>query len=599
MAVETRADRSPPLFGVVGWHNSGKTTLLVRLIAALGARGYVVSTVKHAPHVFDVDQPGKDSYRHRDAGAREVLVASSQRWALMHELRGAPEPSLNDLVARLGPADLVLVEGFKAVSLPKLEVYRSGISEGQPLAASDARIVAIATDLDRTSEVFSAFDKPVFGLADIEDITTQLSKDGSGGALLEISAALETLRRKCQPMVGQTTIKLGKSLGRILSEDVVSTRDVPPADNSAVDGYAVNHADLSGDCEVELPVTGRAAAGNPLGRQVNSGEAIRIFTGAPMPGGTDTVLMQEDGRLIMSDGGGEYGRIAVPPGLERGDNARTRGEDVAAGSRILKAGRRLRPQDIGLAASIGLAQIPVYNPLRVAVFSTGDEVSEPGANLATGGIYDANRYAMIAMLNGLTCEITDLGILPDDQNTIAKSMADAVGDHDLILTSGGVSVGEEDHVRGAVEQIGKLEFWRLAIKPGRPIAMGEISTGRKQNKQVPFIGLPGNPAAMMVTFLRIARPAILALSGATDLDPVLFRVSAGFEHKKKPGRREFVRARLNRTKDGELVADKFGRAGAGILTSFVETDGLVELPEEQTQLRVGDTVEFLPFSEVM
>jgi len=302
--------------------------------------------------------------------------------------------------------------------------------------------------------------------------------------------------------------------------------------------------------------------------------------------------MQEDCDVAETLGDGSPSQITIPPGLRRGDNARARGEDICVGATVLTAGHRLRPQDIGVAASLGLTTLSVYRPLRVAVFSTGDEVHDPGTDLPPGGIYDANRYCLLSLLQGLGCQTTDLGILPDTAMTILTALSNAAPQQDLILSSGGVSVGDEDHVRQVISQLGGITFWRLNIKPGRPVGMGEIGT-------TPFIGLPGNPAAMMVTFLRIARPAILALGGASYAPPTMFRVTSSFDHKKKAGRREYLRARLVSAPATMPVAEKFSRSGAGILTSFVDADGLVELPETVTHLKAGEPVDFLPFSELL
>jgi molybdopterin molybdotransferase len=414
----------------------------------------------------------------------------------------------------------------------------------------------------------------------------QLSDDcfAFGGPLMSTAAALDLLAERTAPVVGSENVDLRQARDRILAEDVVATRDVPPTDNSAVDGYAVHYDDLDTQAETRLPVKGRAAAGHALGRDAGRGEAIRIFTGAAMPEGCDTVVMQED---CTVDGD----EVIIAAGLKRGANRRRAGEDIEAGKTILGRGRRLRPQDIGLAAAVGRGELPVYRPLRVAVFSTGDELHDPGDDPPFGGIYDSNRYNLVALLEGLGCVVSDLGILRDRLEVIRDALAAAAADHDLIVTSGGMSVGEEDHVKTAVEALGSLYFWRLAIKPGRPLGLGQI-------RGVPFVGLPGNPVAMMVTFLRIARPVILRLGGRADLAPNIFRVPAGFAHKKKAGRREWVRARLVADGEGGLVASKFPREGAGILSSMVEADGLVELPEDLVRLEPGTVVDFLPFNEV-
>ncbi|MCZ6522888.1 MAG: molybdopterin molybdotransferase MoeA [Alphaproteobacteria bacterium] len=415
---------------------------------------------------------------------------------------------------------------------------------------------------------------------------TQLSNDcfAFGGDLLTTTAALELLAERVSPVTEIERVALGEALDRVLAEDLVAEVSVPPHDNSAVDGYAVRFDDLEAEAETRLAVLGRTAAGHPLGRPLESAEAVRIFTGAVMPEGADTVFMQED---VSVDGD----HVVLPPGLKRGANRRHAGEDVAAGATVLVRGHRLRPQDVGLAASVGRTELVVHRRLRVAVFSTGDEVREPGEPLPPGAIYDANRYLLMSLMRSLAGSVTDLGILPDEAGEVRAALDEAARDHDLLITSGGVSVGEEDHVKAAVEALGSLYLWRLAIKPGRPIALGQV-------KAVPFVGLPGNPVAAMVTFLRFARPLILRLGGCTQVDPVLYRVRAEFSHSKKANRREWVRARLETGGDGALVARKFERQGAGILSSLVESDGLVELPEEMTRLRSGTMVDFLPFSEV-
>lgn len=414
----------------------------------------------------------------------------------------------------------------------------------------------------------------------------QLSDDcfAFGGALMTTAEALALLSERLDVVVGEEEAALAEAEGRVLAADVVSGRPVPPHDNAAVDGYAVRFDDLSPDGETRLPLAGRIAAGDAPSAPARPGRAARIFTGAPMPEGADTVLMQEDCRE-------EDGRVVVPPGIGRGANRRLAGEDVAAGATILAAGTRLRPQEIGLAASVGLGRLPVRKRLRVALFSTGNEIRDAGEALPPGCVYDANRHVVRAALGRLGCETSDLGVLPDRFEAIRDALARAARGHDLLMTSGGVSTGEEDHVRAAVEARGRLHLWRLAIRPGRPIAFGQLD-------RVPFIGLPGNPVAALVTFLRFARPAILRLAGCAGGEPAAYRVRAGFPVRKKRGRREWLRVRVARDADGEPVASKFPRDGAGILTSMVEADGLVELPEELTFLEAGAMVDFLPFEGI-
>ena len=419
----------------------------------------------------------------------------------------------------------------------------------------------------------------------------QLSDDcfAFGGELTPLDAALDALRERTVPIAERSVVPLNEAVGRFLAADVVAQFDVPPHANSAVDGYAVHFDDLSNDAATRLRVTGRAAAGHPFLQPASRGKAIRIFTGAPMPAGPDTVMMQEDCRVD-----GDW--VEIPPGIQRGANRRAAGEDLRRNEVALTAGQILRPQEIGVAASLGCTSLAVFDPLRVAVFSSGDELRDPGDGLDPGAIFDSNRFVLSAALSRLGCTVTDLGIIRDDFAAIRRALYAAAADHDLLLTSGGMSVGEEDHVKAAVESLGSLDFWRLAIKPGRPVALGRIDG---PDKPVPFAGLPGNPVAAMVTFLVVVRPLILRLGGASDLAPLIFRVRAGFDHAKKVNRREFVRARLSADAHAGPIAHKHGRSGAGVLSSLVGADGLVVLPEAMTQLKSGAMVDFLPFSEVM
>ncbi len=405
-----------------------------------------------------------------------------------------------------------------------------------------------------------------------------------GGELMPVTDALALLRERVTMVVDPEIVALRSALGRILSADIIADRSVPPHDNSAVDGYAVFFEDLNADGDTRIPVTGRVAAGHPLDRPARRREAVRIFTGAPIPDGMETVFMEEDCEADGND-------VILPAGLKQGANRRKKGEDIEQGSVILKAGQRLRPQELGLAASVGFQELKVMGTLRVAVFSTGDEVCDPSDQAPEGSIFDANRYSVMSMLEGMSCHVTDLGILPDDEETIAVAIGGAAKDHHVIVTSGGVSAGEEDHVKAAVERHGSVDFWRLAIKPGRPIALGRIGDAA-------FIGLPGNPVAAMVTFMVIARSVLLMLMGASETAAPRYAVTADFDYQKKTGRREWLRAILSETAEAGLSVKKFRSSGAGILTSMVAADGLVELPEDIESVAPGDVVQFLPFNEV-
>jgi molybdopterin molybdotransferase len=408
------------------------------------------------------------------------------------------------------------------------------------------------------------------------------------GPLLPVDEVERLIRERVTPVSEIETVTLDAANGRVIARDVVAPIDLPPFDNSAVDGYAVRHADLNAKAETRLAVVERVTAGHAAAHALEAGTAVRIFTGAPMPAGADTVFMQED---VQTDSDW----VIVPPGLKPGANRRLAGEDVRAGSVVLPAGRRLAAQHVALAAAVGLTTLDVFRRVRVAVFSTGDEIVEPGTPRPGPALFDANRYLLAGLLEGHGAATTDLGILPDDPERLAQALADAAAEHDLVLTSGGVSTGEADHVRRAVEAVGRLVFWRVAIKPGRPVAMGVIPHPRG-GASAAFVGLPGNPAAVYVTFARVVRPLLLRLAGAEAVQLVPLPVRAAFGYRKKSGRREYVRVKLTRAPDGKVDAVKYAQEGAGIITSLTETDGLVELGEETTTVEPGATVGFLSYA---
>ncbi|WP_157014743.1 molybdopterin molybdotransferase MoeA [Mesorhizobium xinjiangense] len=415
----------------------------------------------------------------------------------------------------------------------------------------------------------------------------QLSDDcfAFGGPLMPVDDAVGLIRDRLDAVEETESVSLAVADGRVLAADIVAPIALPPYTNSAVDGYALAGDDVPYGSAQPFAVSGRLQAGASEEVRIKAGETVRIFTGAPMPEGADTVFMQEDVENL------DDGRVLLPAGLKRGANVRPAGEDVEAGHTVLPAGRRLRPQDVAMAAALGLSALDVRRPVKVGLFSTGNEVVEPGAARGRAQLFDSNRYMLAAMLRRLGCAVEDFGILRDDKARIAGALEDAAGNCDLILASGGVSTGEADHVRAGVESAGSLVFWRVAIKPGRPVAMGVV-------KGTPFIGLPGNPVASFVTFAHVARAAVTALSGARE-EPALFTpLPAAFSYRKKPGRREYVRAGLRRGQDGHVAAVKYPKEGAGLISSLVDTDGLVELAEDTLEVRPGDRVRFIPYSSL-
>jgi molybdopterin molybdotransferase len=415
------------------------------------------------------------------------------------------------------------------------------------------------------------------------------------GPLLPVADAERLIAERVTPVEGRESVTLLQAHGRVLAEDIIAPINVPPFDNSAVDGFAVRAGELDAKDETRLAIADRVMAGHAARHAIAPHQAIRIFTGAPMPEGADTVFMQEDCRID-----GEH--VVVPPGLKRGANRRLAGEDMRSGDVALPAGRRLAVQHVALAAALGLTKLNVYRRLRVALFSTGDEIVEPGTALPRAALYDSNRYLLAGLFARFGAEVTDLGILSDDADALAQALAGAAADHDLVVTTGGVSTGEADYVRNALEKVGRIVFWRVAIKPGRPVAMGVISSGRpgaKSGEGAAFVGLPGNPVAVFVTFVRVVRPLLLQLAGALPEPLTAMPVRATFPYKKRKGRREYVRVALHTAADGVIEAVKYEQDGAGVLTSLTNTDGLAELGEEVTSVEPGATIGFLSYASLV
>lgn len=400
--------------------------------------------------------------------------------------------------------------------------------------------------------------------------------------MLSFEQALEKLLAAARPVEEIRSLPLTAAAGRVLAAPQSSTVAVPPLDNSAMDGYAVHAADVTA-AGVCLPVSQRIPAGT-VGSPLQPGTAARIFTGAPLPIGADAVVMQE-----RCESGPEGVMINHVPGV--GENIRRAGEDIAIGAEILKPGIKLRPQDIALAASAGLPELPVHRRVRVGVFFTGDELVQPGEPLPPGAIYNSNRYALRALLEGMDCEVRDLGTVPDNLASTREALRRAAADNDLIVTSGGVSVGEEDHVKPAVEAEGQLDMWQIAIKPGKPLAFGEV---RREGGKAWFIGLPGNPVSAIVTFLIMVRPFVLRLQGVSDVTPRSFNLRADFDWLRPDARAEFLRGRINESGGVELYPNQ----GAGVVTSLCWSDGLV-LNKPGLAIHRGDTVRFVPYAELL
>ncbi|MCU7842577.1 MAG: molybdopterin molybdotransferase MoeA [Candidatus Thiodiazotropha sp. (ex Monitilora ramsayi)] len=401
-------------------------------------------------------------------------------------------------------------------------------------------------------------------------------------ALKPFDEALNFLLAQANPITETETLPLERALGRVLAEPVHSHVDVPPWDNSAMDGYAVNTRDL--EKMESLRVAQRIPAG-AAGSELQTGTAARIFTGAPVPPGADAVVMQEVCTV-------EGDQVSVNDGVNAGANIRRAGEDILQGESILATGTRLSPQHLGLAASVGVSELTVYRPLKVAVFSSGDELVMPGGELGPGQIYNSNQFTLGGLLQRMGCEVIQLGMVEDTLDATCEALSRGAESADLILASGGVSVGEEDHVKPAVERLGSLDLWKVAIRPGKPIAFGQVDG-------TPFFGAPGNPVSLFTTFTVFARPFILRMQGVEgDVLPMSFKAIAGFEKAGTDKRREYARARIEHDEQGRAVVKLFANRSSGVLSSVAWANGLAVLPA-MTAVSQGDTVEFIPFSELM
>ena len=386
-----------------------------------------------------------------------------------------------------------------------------------------------------------------------------------------------------QPVGESEEVGIFEALGRVLAQDLVSPISVPPHDNSAMDGYAFDSSQLGAGAALKLDVIGTALAGKAWHGKVAAGQCVKIMTGAIMPGGTDTVVPQE---FVTAQGSA----IALPPGLlQAGDNRRLKGEDLLEGRPALRQGERLLPAAAGLVASLGLATVRVRRKLRVAYFSTGDEILSLGEAPREGAVYDSNRYTVFGLLTRLGCEVIDMGVVRDEPALLEAAFASAARQADAIITSGGVSVGEADYTRAMMKKLGDVAFWRIAMRPGRPMAVGSIGNAV-------LFGLPGNPVAVMVTFLAFVRPALLKMMGANLVAPPLLKARSEEAMRKKPGRTEYQRGVVTGSKDGGLVVRTTGNQGSGVLSSMVQANGLIVLHHGQGNVAVGDAVDVLMFA---
>ncbi|ENP0850727.1 bifunctional molybdopterin-guanine dinucleotide biosynthesis adaptor protein MobB/molybdopterin molybdotransferase MoeA [Vibrio parahaemolyticus] len=580
-----------PILGFAAYSGTGKTTLLEALLPKLTEAGLRIGMLKHAHHNFDVDKPGKDSYRLRKAGASQMLIASRNRFALMTETPEA-EAEFEYLLTRFDEdkLDVVLVEGCKNIAFPKIELHREEV--GKPwLYPHDDNIIAIASDtaeLDSELPQMNINDLDAiaqFVLQYVQDAKAPKSKEKDAAccdtlspAFLSVVQGQEKILSLVNTVSGIEACKIENAYGRVLAEHIISPVNVPQYTNSAMDGYAIRSDDVNRD---SYQVVAEVMAGHAYDQPLEVGQAVKIMTGAPTPRNGDTVVMREqasqEGDKVTFNGSN----------IKAGQNVRQAGEDLAIGSDVFTAGTRLASPEMGMIASLGFGEANVFRKLKVAVFSTGDEVQAPGTEQKANSIYDSNRFTIMGMLEKLGCEILDFGILEDNEQLMIEALENASAQADVVMTSGGVSVGDADYIKLALDKLGQIDFWRINMRPGRPLAFGQIN-----NK--PFFGLPGNPVAVMVSFINFVEPALRKMQGEQGWKPLKVNAIATENLRSRQGRTEFSRGVYELDDTGRLTVRTTGKQGSGILRSMSEANCLIEISPAIDTVKAGESVTIIP-----
>ncbi|EHD0129168.1 bifunctional molybdopterin-guanine dinucleotide biosynthesis adaptor protein MobB/molybdopterin molybdotransferase MoeA [Vibrio alginolyticus] len=580
-----------PILGFAAYSGTGKTTLLEALLPKLTEAGLRIGMLKHAHHNFDVDKPGKDSYRLRKAGASQMLIASRNRFALMTETPEA-EAEFEYLLTRFDEdmLDVVLVEGCKNIAFPKIELHREEV--GKPwLYPNDENIIAIASDggeLDSELPQMNINDLEAiaqFVIQYVQEAKVPKNKEKEAACCDTLSPAFLSVvqgQEKILSLVNTVSeieaCKIENAYGRVLAEHIVSPVNVPQYTNSAMDGYAIRSDDVDRD---SYQVVAEVMAGHAYEQPLEVGQAVKIMTGAPTPRNGDTVVMREqaiqEGDKVTFNGAN----------IKAGQNVRQAGEDLAIGSDVFTAGTRLASPEMGMIASLGFGEANVFRKLKVAVFSTGDEVQAPGTEQKANSIYDSNRFTIMGMLEKLGCEILDFGILEDNEQLMIEALENASAQADVVMTSGGVSVGDADYIKLALDKLGQIDFWRINMRPGRPLAFGQIN-----NK--PFFGLPGNPVAVMVSFINFVEPALRKMQGEQGWKPLKVNAIATENLRSRQGRTEFSRGVYELDATGRLTVRTTGKQGSGILRSMSEANCLIEISPAIDTVKAGESVTIIP-----
>ncbi|HDZ9498227.1 TPA: bifunctional molybdopterin-guanine dinucleotide biosynthesis adaptor protein MobB/molybdopterin molybdotransferase MoeA [Vibrio cholerae] len=587
-----------PLLGFAAYSGTGKTTLLEALLPKLTAAGLRIGLLKHAHHDFDVDKPGKDSYRLRKAGASQMLIASRNRHALMTETPDA-EAEFAYLLTRFDAEklDVILVEGCKNIAFPKIELHRAEV--GKPwLYPHDENIIAIAADETVETDLPQMHINDLDAIADfvldyvnkwraqqIQPHTVSDSKNSAAAccdtlspAFLSVEQGREKILSLILPLAETESVAIQECYQRVLAREVFSPINVPAYRNSAMDGYALRSDDLERD---SYRVVAEVLAGSHYAKTVELGEAVKIMTGAPMPLGADTVVMREQATQngdVVSFAGAK---------IKAGQNVRQAGEDLAQGQAVFHSDQRLLSPEMGMLASLGFAHADVFRSLKVAIFSTGDEVQAPGGEIEPNSIFDSNRFTLTGLLKRLGCQVIDLGIIEDDEAKMMQVLEQAAKQADMVITSGGVSVGDADFIKSALEKLGHIDFWRINMRPGRPLAFGQIA-GK------PFFGLPGNPVAVMVSFINFVEPALRKMQGEQGWQPLKVNAIALEDLRSRQGRTEFSRGVYAFNAQGQLTVRTTGKQGSGILRSMSEANCLIEIAPAIDTVKVGESVTIIP-----
>ncbi|MBS9836839.1 bifunctional molybdopterin-guanine dinucleotide biosynthesis adaptor protein MobB/molybdopterin molybdotransferase MoeA [Vibrio alginolyticus] len=580
-----------PILGFAAYSGTGKTTLLEALLPKLTEAGLRIGMLKHAHHNFDVDKPGKDSYRLRKAGASQMLIASRNRFALMTETPEA-EAEFEYLLTRFDEdmLDVVLVEGCKNIAFPKIELHREEV--GKPwLYPNDENIIAIASDggeLDSELPQMNINDLEAiaqFVIQYVQEAKAPKNKEKEAACCDTLSPAFLSVvqgQEKILSLVNAVSeieaCRIENAYGRVLAEHIVSPVNVPQYTNSAMDGYAIRSDDVDRD---SYQVVAEVMAGHAYDQPLDVGQAVKIMTGAPTPRNGDTVVMREqasqEGDKVTFNGAN----------IKAGQNVRQAGEDLAIGSDVFTAGTRLASPEMGMIASLGFGEANVFRKLKVAVFSTGDEVQAPGTEQKANSIYDSNRFTIMGMLEKLGCEILDFGILEDNEQLMIEALENASAQADVVMTSGGVSVGDADYIKLALDKLGQIDFWRINMRPGRPLAFGQIN-----NK--PFFGLPGNPVAVMVSFINFVESALRKMQGEQGWKPLKVNAIATENLRSRQGRTEFSRGVYELDATGRLTVRTTGKQGSGILRSMSEANCLIEISPAIDTVKAGESVTIIP-----